>query len=126
LESRPLSGKFLACRASRPFWSALPRWRGSVGTGSGFTPGETAMSDLARKPCSECGGRLRPRTIAQEFEREGIRIRVSGIRAWVCSRCAEVYFLPGGAGRLAKAARSLFELALAGRQHRGKLTARIT
>jgi YgiT-type zinc finger domain-containing protein len=87
---------------------------------------ETAMNDLARKPCSECGGRLRPRTIAHEFEREGIRIRLSGIRAWVCSRCGEVYFLPGGAGRLAKAARSLFELAPAGRQHRGKLTARIT
>lgn len=87
---------------------------------------EETMIDLAKKPCSECGGKLRPRKIAQEFEREGIRIRLAGIRAWVCGRCGEVYFLPGGADRLAKAARSLFELAIAGRQHRGRLTARIS
>jgi YgiT-type zinc finger domain-containing protein len=84
------------------------------------------MIDLTKKPCSECGGKLRPRKIAQEFEREGVRIRLAGIRAWVCSRCADVYFLPGGGDRLAKAARSLFELALAGRQHRGRLSARIS
>jgi YgiT-type zinc finger domain-containing protein len=88
--------------------------------------GEEAMSQLEKKPCSECGGRLRARTITQEFEREGVRVRVAGIRAWVCSRCGEIYFLPGGAARLAKAARSLFELALAGHQHRGRLTARIS
>lgn len=87
---------------------------------------EKAMMNLARKPCSECGGRLRPRKISQEFEREGVRIRLAGIQAWVCSRCGEIYFLPGGAGRLAKAARSLFDLALAGRQHRGRLTGRIS
>lgn len=85
-----------------------------------------AMIELTKKPCSECGGRLRPRRVAQEFEREGVRIRLTGIQAWVCSRCGEVYFLPGGADRLARAARCLFELALAGRQHRGKLTARLS
>lgn len=84
------------------------------------------MIDIAKKPCSECGGRLRLRKISQEFEREGVRIRLAGIQAWVCSRCGEVVFMPGGADRLAKAARSLFELALAGRQHRGRLTARIS
>jgi YgiT-type zinc finger domain-containing protein len=84
------------------------------------------MTQLERKPCSEGGGRVRPRSITQDFEREGVRVRLSGIRAWVCSRCGEIYFLPGGADRLARAARSLFELALAGQQHRGKLTARIS
>ncbi len=88
--------------------------------------GEETMTQLERKPCSECGGRLRPRRITQEFEREGVRVRLSGVRAWVCSRCGELYFLPGGADRLAKAARSLFELAIASQQHRGKLSARIS
>jgi len=87
---------------------------------------EKAMNDLEKKPCSECGGRLRPRKITQDFEREGVRVRLTGIRAWVCGGCGEIYFLPGGAARLAKAARSLFDLALAGRQHRGRLTARIS
>ena len=54
-----------------------------------------------------------------------MRVKLSGIQAWVCSRCGEIYFLPGGAERLAKAARSLFELALAGRQHRGNPTAHL-
>lgn len=84
------------------------------------------MSQLEKKSCSECGGRLHARTITQEFEREGVRVRVAGIRAWVCSRCGEIYFLPGGATKLAKAARSLLELGLAGHQHRGRLTARIS
>jgi hypothetical protein len=30
------------------------------------------MIDLGKKPCSECGGKLRPRKRAQEFEREGV------------------------------------------------------
>ena len=84
------------------------------------------MNELTQKPCSECEGKLRPRKIAQEFEREGVRVRLTGIQAWVCARCGEVYFLPGGADRLAKAARSLLDLALVGRQHRGRLTARIS
>ena len=44
------------------------------------------MTGLERKPCSECGGKLRPRRITQEYEREGIRTKVAGIQAWVCSR----------------------------------------
>ncbi len=84
------------------------------------------MSQIENRPCSECGGRLRARTITQDFEREGVRVRVAGIRAWVCSRRGEIDFLPCGAARLANAALSLFELALAGRQHRGRLTARIS
>ena len=39
------------------------------------------MKDLVRSPCSECGGPVRSRTITQEFEREGLRVSVSGIRA---------------------------------------------
>ena len=94
--------------------------------GDAIQAGTETMIELTKKPCSECGGKLRSRKIGQEFEREGVRVRLTGIQAWVCARCGEIYFLPGGADRLAKAARSLFELALVGRQHRGKLTARIS
>jgi hypothetical protein len=53
----------------------------------GFDVGDTVqawaetMIELAKKPCSECGGRLRLRKIAQEFEREGVRVRLAGIQA---------------------------------------------
>lgn len=87
---------------------------------------EEAMKDMTKKPCSDCGGTLRSRRISQEYEREGVRIKVAGVRALVCTRCGEVYFLPGAAGLLAKATRSLLDLAIAGRQHRGSLTARIS
>ena len=84
------------------------------------------LTNVSEKPCSECGGRLRSRTITQEYEREGIRVRLAGVRAWVCGRCGETYFMPGGADRLAKAARALLALAMANRPHRGRLTARIS
>ena len=78
------------------------------------------------KPCSDCGGPVRRKTIAQEFEREGIRINISGIEAWVCSRCGEIYFEPGAADQLVQAANSLYELARAGQQHKGKLRAAVS
>lgn len=93
--------------------------------GDAVETGTEAMIALTQNPCSECGGRLRPRRVTQEFDREGVRVQLAGIQAWVCSRCSEIYFLPGGADGLAKAARCLFELALAGGLHRGRLTARI-
>lgn len=75
--------------------------------------------------CSECGGSMRTRKITQEFEREGLRVSVSGIRALVCSRCGEVYFAPGGAQALVEAANGLFALARSNRQS-GKLTAAVS
>jgi len=77
-------------------------------------------------PCSECGGSLRRRTIRQEFEREGVRVSVSGIRALVCSKCGEVYFAPGGAQALVDAANGLFALARRNRQSKGKLSAAVS
>ena len=77
------------------------------------------------QPCSECGGLLEKKLISKEFEREGVKVRLSGLRAWVCNGCGEIYFLPGGAEKVAKAANSLFELALTEKQHKGTLTAQI-
>ena len=79
-----------------------------------------------RLPCSECGGRVRQRTIRQEFEREGVRISVAGIRALVCTKCSEVYLMPGGAQALTEVVDRLFALARQNQQHRGKLSAAVS
>ena len=84
------------------------------------------MNELMKAPCSECKGKLRRKTITQEFEREGAKVRISGIKAWVCSQCGEIYFEPGGADRVAQAVNCLFALALAERQHKGRLNARVS
>ena len=79
------------------------------------------MTPLMNKPCSECGGVVRSREITQEFEREGMWVKVSGIRALVCEACGEVYFEPGGAQALVEAVEGLFALARRNRQHKGEL-----
>lgn len=79
-----------------------------------------------KSPCSECGGLLKRKAISQEFEKEGVKVKISGFRAWVCQSCGEVYFEPGGADRFAQAVHSLFALAFAERQHKGKVTARLS
>ena len=76
---------------------------------------------LNSTPCSDCGGHLRRKDISQEFEREGLRVSVSGIRALVCERCGEIYFEPGAAQALVEAVDRLFVLARKNRQHKGKL-----
>ncbi len=81
------------------------------------------MNRLIDHPCSECEGELVSKPIAQEFERGGVRVKLSGVQAWVCQRCGEVYFAPGGADLVNKAVNSLFALAAAGHQHRGELAA---
>jgi YgiT-type zinc finger domain-containing protein len=63
--------------------------------------------------CSECGGPVRRKIIAQEFEKEGFRVRLSGLQAAVCGRCGEIYFEPGGAQQVVQAVNSLFRLAFA-------------
>lgn len=87
---------------------------------------EKTMKDLSGRPCSECGGRLREKLISQEFEHEGRKVRLSGIRAWVCNRCGEIYFQPGGADKVTKAANCLLELAEAAEQHRGTIVAKVS
>jgi len=84
------------------------------------------MKEPMRSPCSECGGAVRYRTITQEFEREGLRVSVSGIRALVCTKCWEIYFEPGGAQALVEAVEGLFALARRNRQHKGKLAVMVS
>lgn len=61
--------------------------------------------------CSECDGPVRRKIIAQEFEKEGVRVRLSELQASVCGRCGEIYFEPGGAQQVVQAVNSLFRLA---------------
>jgi YgiT-type zinc finger domain-containing protein len=84
-----------------------------------------STQQLMERPCSQCGGQVRRKIISQEFEREGVKIKISGFKAWACSRCGEIYFEPGGADRLVQAANSLFALAAAEKQHKGKLVATV-
>jgi YgiT-type zinc finger domain-containing protein len=84
------------------------------------------MKDLMKSPCSECGGQLRRRAIEQKFEREGVTVKLSGVKAWVCERCGEIYFEPGGAEKVAQAVQSLFTLAFAEKQHKGSLSAELS
>ncbi len=46
---------------------------------------------------------MRTRIVTQEFEREGARVSVAGIRALVCAKCGEIYFPPGGAQAIVEA-----------------------
>jgi YgiT-type zinc finger domain-containing protein len=66
------------------------------------------------------------RVIKQEFEREGTRVSVAGIRALVCVKCGEIYFPPGGAQALVEAANGLFALARRNRQSKGRLAAGVS
>ncbi len=84
------------------------------------------MRKMMRAPCSECKGQVKRKTISQEFEKEGVKVKLSGLKAWVCSRCGEIYFQPGGAEKVARAVNCLFALALAERQHKGRVSARLS
>jgi YgiT-type zinc finger domain-containing protein len=84
------------------------------------------MKELMKSPCSECKGQVKRKTISQEFEKEGVKVKLSGFKAWVCAQCGEIYFEPGGAEKVALAVNSLFALALAERQHKGKVVARLS
>lgn len=84
------------------------------------------MNKALKSPCSECKGRVRRKAICQEFEKEGIKVRLSGFKAWVCEQCGEIYFEPGGAEKVVQAVNSLFALALAEKQHKGKVSAQLS
>ena len=83
------------------------------------------MNKPVKAKCSECGGQVRRKTIAQEFEKEGTKVKLSGLQAWVCGRCGEVYVEPGGAQQVVQAVNSLFRLAFAERQHKGTVRAQL-
>jgi YgiT-type zinc finger domain-containing protein len=81
---------------------------------------------VTQKPCTDCGGRVRPKTITQEYERDGVRVSVSGVKVLECEKCGEIYFEPGGAQALVEAVESLFALAKQTHQHKGKLVGAIS
>jgi YgiT-type zinc finger domain-containing protein len=87
---------------------------------------QTHMKKPVKSKCSECGGQVRRKSIAQEFQKEGVKVKLSGLQAWVCLRCGEVYFEPGGAQQVVQAVNSLFRLAFAERQHKGTLSAQLS
>ncbi|MBL8187294.1 MAG: YgiT-type zinc finger protein [Acidobacteria bacterium] len=66
---------------------------------------------------------MKRKAITQEFEREGVKVKLSGFKAWVCQRCGEIYFEPGGAEKFAQAVNCLFALASAEKQHKGRVAA---
>lgn len=81
---------------------------------------------IKKKKCSECGGMIEEKHIVQEFEREGVKVRLSGIKAEVCTKCGEIYFQPGGAQLVVSAVNSLFKLAVAEKQHNGTVVANVS
>lgn len=83
-------------------------------------------TSLISIPCSECGGKLKRKAITQEFEKEGVTVKLSGLKAWVCQRCGEIYFEPGGAEKVAEAVRCLFNLASVEKQHKGRVRAAVS
>jgi YgiT-type zinc finger domain-containing protein len=80
------------------------------------------MASELDRSCTECGGNLVSHTISQTFERGGLTVTVSGIRAQVCETCGETYFEPGGAQALVEAVDRLFALAKRNGQVKGQLT----
>jgi YgiT-type zinc finger domain-containing protein len=67
--------------------------------------------ELKEKMCKACrSGKLQKREVVQKFERGGLEVRIEGIPALVCEKCAQVYFLPGTADKISAAADHLFML----------------
>jgi len=71
--------------------------------------------------CADCRHQTRWQEVSHEFERDGLRVRISGIPAMVCPNCGAVSYPASVSDRILTAANSLFEL-LADR-HRGVLWA---
>jgi len=61
--------------------------------------------------------------VSHEFERDGLRVRISGIPAMVCSNCGVVSYSAGVPDKILAAADSLFELMVD--RHRGALRAEL-
>jgi len=61
--------------------------------------------------CKACrSGKLLKREVAQDFEHEGLEVRIEGIPALVCERCSQVYLSPGIGDKVSSAANHLFVL----------------
>jgi YgiT-type zinc finger domain-containing protein len=86
----------------------------------------TDRPKMMELPCSVCGGEIQRKAISQEFEREGVKITISGFKSWACSSCGEIYFEPGSVDKLAQAANSLFALAATEKRQKSKVLARVS
>lgn len=64
---------------------------------------------------------MRDEAVSQEFEREGLRVRLAGIPAAVCPECGDTSFGPGVADKIVKAANAVFDIAA--ERHKGSLVA---
>jgi YgiT-type zinc finger domain-containing protein len=84
------------------------------------------MINLMNEPCSECQGRLERKEIVQNFEREGVTVRLCGFKAWVCDNCGETYFEPGGAQKVSEAVNSLFALVSVENRQKGNITVQVS
>lgn len=74
--------------------------------------------------CKACRqGKLYKREVSQEFEREGLEVRIDGIPALVCDNCDQVYFPPGIGDKITNAANQLFFLSEI--KHVGKYSAAV-
>lgn len=61
--------------------------------------------------CHECRkGELRKGEVAQEFEREGVKVSIEGIPAFVCNSCGQAYYPQGVTKHISQAASELFAL----------------
>jgi len=61
--------------------------------------------------CSDCHTQTEFRLVTEEYERGGVRVRISGIPAMVCPNCGSVSFPAGVTNRIAEAANALFAVA---------------
>jgi len=69
------------------------------------------MNKSEQKLCADCHSEMSRSLVEQEFEREGVRVVVSGIPALKCPNCGAVSYAPGTMDHVTRSARELFEIA---------------
>ncbi len=80
-----------------------------------------AEKEEVKRPrlCSDCRHRTEWREVTQEYERNGLRVRLAGLPAMVCPHCGSISFPPGVAHKIVTAVNAFF--ALLEDRHRGAL-----
>lgn len=63
------------------------------------------------RTCSDCGAACEWKTVDEEFERGGVRVRLHGLPAMVCPRCGAVSFDPDTTDYILDAANAMFKIA---------------
>lgn len=75
---------------------------------------------LRPRICSDCGTQTEWSETEQEYARDGVRVRLSGLPAMVCPQCGSVSFTAETTDHILEAANALFKVA--GDRHRAVLT----